>query len=277
LRRPRAQISSRARDEGVVGRDPIRLPHHRDRARREARPDVDAQHLSEQALRILRELEGIVRSAAVSRREPEEVVEHAVLEGAPFVVREAGAVGLVDEQQGLFAVGVGDVRVGRDREARHHRVEVQIRVVDREQPGRRVVAREGEAEQAALTPGADAALDVEEGGRLHDAVHDHADAPRTLDDEEPRVPTRGGSEERAREPGRDDDGLHLLRGRGARAEQDEADERTPEDAAKSQHVDTLPIEATMIPDSRARARRAPHPRRPRRLASGVPIAPREGR
>jgi hypothetical protein len=98
--------------------------------------------------------------------------------------------------------GSATVGVAGDLEASHHRVGVQIGVVDGEQPAARVVGRKGEPEHAPFAERPDARLDVEEGRRQRDSVLHDADAPGALDHEEPRVAVRRGHEQRLREAAR---------------------------------------------------------------------------
>jgi hypothetical protein len=125
---------------------------------------------------------------------------------------------LDDREDNSAAVGVGHVRVvGRAVELLDPDVALALvgRVVDVEEPARRVVGREGEPEQARLGAGTDLAGQVQEGRVLHLAVDDDPNHPLVLDDEQPvGVCGRGRHVGRRRE--RPDLGELDVGGRGRR-------------------------------------------------------------
>ena len=112
--------------------------------------DVDAQHLAEQRVRVLRVVQRIAAAAAVAQADVE-IAVGTKRQVAAVVIRER----LLDE---AAAVGPHQVeaRAGIDRAlrvarvARDHGVAVEIGEVDVEAPRGRVVGREREPEQPAL-------------------------------------------------------------------------------------------------------------------------------
>ena len=163
---------------------------------------VDAQHLAEQRAGPLRLVLWIAAGAAVAHADveipvrPERDLAAVVVaerladgalrrrcEGRAAVV--GGHVGLRRPQQVEARVRIGDQRVGgRSEEARHDRVPVTgAGEVHVEPAGARVVAREGEAEQAALAAARDRRRQVQEIGALQHAVADHPDQAALLHDE----------------------------------------------------------------------------------------------
>ncbi len=145
--------------------------------------DVDAQHLAEQLVRILRAVARIVAAAAVARADVEQAVR-AEAQRAAVVVFER----LRDGQQHLRRRGIGAVRIGRARAIRrdHRRAVAGARVVDEEAAVGRVERMKREAEQAALAAGGDQAAEVEKRRRRKGAIAQDADASALLDDEETR-------------------------------------------------------------------------------------------
>ena len=195
-------VARRRSHERVVGRNPIDPPSDGDRAGREERPHIDAQHLAEQALWILRG----AGAAAVAGGEPQEPVGPECDGAAPMI---SVRVGLIDEQQRLLAVRVGHVGVGRRPEAGHDGVGVRVGEVDGEQARAGVVGREGKAEQPAFAGLSDAAPDVEERCGEHDAVLHDPDAACALDHEHARVAVRRRRVDRLTEAAPDQNGPGL--------------------------------------------------------------------
>ena len=164
--------------------------------------DVHAEHLGEQRLVVLAVAVRVVLAAAVAHAD-----EHGAVGGegeqAAVVVRE----GLVDREQDVLAVGVGDVGIGADRVARDDRVAGVVRVVHEEAAVVLVVGMERDAEQSALAAAAHQLVDVEERRLEQHAVLDDADGARLLDDEEAvRIEARRGDVHRQAQAVGDQDG-----------------------------------------------------------------------
>ena len=146
---------------------------------------VDAEHLAQQRLRILREMHRVVARPAVA---------HADVEIPVRSEREVAAVVVVEWLgDDTLAVGPAEIearrRVGAERigrrppEPRDDGVGLQVDEVDVDAAARCVVRRERQPEQPLLPAVADDGSEVEVVGRLDDAALQHADAAVLLDDE----------------------------------------------------------------------------------------------
>ena len=115
--------------------------------------------------------------------------------------------GLVADENALFAVPVGKIRVGSHAEARDYRIVATVAaaifrlrsnqilvgmvVVDDEVAAGNVVRREGHAQHAGLAVVAHAIGDVQKGLRQHLPVLDDADRAALLDDKEAAATVTG--------------------------------------------------------------------------------------
>ncbi len=130
--------------------------------------DIDAQHLPEQFLGILRAMIGVVAGPAIAEADVQ-VTVRAEREMSAVVVRERlrdrGRPVRTTEAEIEPRRRIGDERIGRAAKPRHHRVAGPVREVDEEASARRV-GRERESEQAALAAGEHRRAQVEKVGRL---------------------------------------------------------------------------------------------------------------
>jgi hypothetical protein len=161
---------------------------------------VEAHQRAEQRVEVLTVPERIATSAAVTKAG----VKHRV--GAkcqePAVVILVGA--MRDREYQLRCRGIGELGVvGHGGEAldTYFTEWIEGREADVEEPVSRVLRMERDAEHSPLAPARYAVPDVEEGGRLQDAVLDDLDPPRLHDDENAPVVERLGQESGTRESG----------------------------------------------------------------------------
>src|SRR5919106_244303 len=140
--------------------------------------DVQAQHLAERGVQVLRPVLRVASRAAVPEADPEPAVR-AEDEVAAVVV----GVRLVGEEEQACACRK---RAAPVRAVAHHsRVACAVRVVHVHEAVRRIPRIEGEAEQALLTSRPHAFADVEEEAGPDTSALDHANRPALLHDVEP--------------------------------------------------------------------------------------------
>ena len=109
-------------------------------------------------------------------------------------------VGLSDREQQLGGGRVGDVGIRGHGVALDSRVAVAVRVVHVEPTVARVAGVERHAQQPALATVSHPVREIEKWGREEASAANHADAPRLLDHEQPRIGARGGEVKGIAEP-----------------------------------------------------------------------------
>ena len=224
-----------------VEAEPPRVPEpeREDLRRRVRAPDVEAEHLAEQAVGVLGPVLGIAARASVAHPDPQPPVGPE--DEVPAVVVR---VRLVDPEDLLRAPRQGSpvARPVADDPRRPVRPRGVVHV---EGVVARVGRREREPEQALLTPVDDERADVQERARLHLAALDDTDPARLLHDvDAPGLAGRLRREDGAREAAGDRDEAERRggRGRSRAADRDRAtdDRKEERDAAHPSRIASDP-------------------------------------